>query len=782
MNFSFNISSSNSSNQNNVKNEIDLFKLNVEADERYLSNFEIFKDDSLFMCYVDDNEIEIKYENNKISHIECYNNEEVNDALKNHIDATKSIYDNLISLNSYFYIYYQQKKEEDDDEEEEDDDDKSNSSKVIVSNLSGSRRSRLGKLIETDLETEILKSEMESDDDSDSESAIERMFTQKDEDEYTKESKPIKFEANLDPIKFIIDLTDNIILNDNSETDNYIPSKVIDASIKIGKPSTVYQIVNEINNAIKNTKNINIKATENVFNILIENKFKDHIFEYSICIPINFPYTPPILVIKSNYNQSFSYALNNCEILNSSKWNPSTTIKDIIVGIYNNVETFDVSLLKNTITDVKFAELTTKLLQLSNTEPLNSKKFNLNFNFLKIQDKSTNRGIGYDQDPNIQWSIEKHMKEQEIKLETITKLLSLIIPLIKENSQHIGDTCLIPYLTQYIYGVSILEVVKNKEYYTNLFKLFHEIYNVKIYNDKFNLEKISSQKNSLKEFTEIFNCLSDIKFEKVDIISKSKYIDELKDHVFDSAEIISSGRFKFMDQTKTKFVSNENTTRIMREFSTLSDNLSETINEDSSIFFRYDEANTTIMKFLIIPQPDTPYAYGCFEFDMYLKSDFPNTPPHVEIITTGGGKFRFNPNLYDNGKVCLSLLGTWSGKEGESWTSSSTILQVLLSIQSIIFCEEPYFNEPGYERERGTEKGKIISNKYNEPVRFHTLMLAMVNQLKSPSFGFETVIKTHFKLMQDKIYKKLDEWKEIAVNKVAFEQQYTELKKLISNL
>jgi ubiquitin-protein ligase len=189
-----------------------------------------------------------------------------------------------------------------------------------------------------------------------------------------------------------------------------------------------------------------------------------------------------------------------------------------------------------------------------------------------------------------------------------------------------------------------------------------------------------------------------------------------------------------------------------------------------------------VMKFLIIPHPDGPYGYGCFEFDMYLKSDFPYTPPHVEIITTGGGKFRFNPNLYDNGKVCLSLLGTWGGKEGESWTKDSTILQVLLSIQSIIFCDDPYFNEPGNESSRGTEKGKLSSERYNEPVRFHTLSLAMVNQLKYPSFGFEEVIRNHFKLMKDKIYKKLDNWKEIATNKAAFDYQYEELKKLIEKL
>ena len=37
---------------------------------------------------------------------------------------------------------------------------------------------------------------------------------------------------------------------------------------------------------------------------------------------------------------------------------------------------------------------------------------------------------------------------------------------------------------------------------------------------------------------------------------------------------------------------------------------------------------------------------------------------------------RFNPNLYNCGKVCLSLLGTWSGGRGEGWDPhSSSALQ-----------------------------------------------------------------------------------------------------------
>ena len=66
------------------------------------------------------------------------------------------------------------------------------------------------------------------------------------------------------------------------------------------------------------------------------------------------------------------------------------------------------------------------------------------------------------------------------------------------------------------------------------------------------------------------------------------------------------------------------------------------------------------------------------------------------------------------GKVCLSLLGTWEGQQGERWNeTTSTVLQVLVSIQSLILVPEPYFNEPGYEQEIGTDAGKKHSFEYN---------------------------------------------------------------------
>ena len=64
----------------------------------------------------------------------------------------------------------------------------------------------------------------------------------------------------------------------------------------------------------------------------------------------------------------------------------------------------------------------------------------------------------------------------------------------------------------------------------------------------------------------------------------------------------------------------------------------------------------------------------------------------MRLMTTGGGKVRFNPNLYRDGKVCLSILGTWAGP---GWSPAQSLSSVLLSIQSLMNAR-PYHNEPGH--------------------------------------------------------------------------------------
>jgi len=181
----------------------------------------------------------------------------------------------------------------------------------------------------------------------------------------------------------------------------------------------------------------------------------------------------------------------------------------------------------------------------------------------------------------------------------------------------------------------------------------------------------------------------------------------------------------------------------------------------SSIFVRAVEDRLDLCRVLIMGPDDTPYANGCYIFDVQITSSYPSQPPKVQFVNHGNK--RFNPNLYQDGKVCLSLLGTWAGP---GWVAgTSTLLQVLISIQSLILVAEPYFNEPGYERELGTESGRKNSNKYNETIRQYTLSLSIepfLNALtkKKPSMfpEFDDVIRLHFTLKRAIIKNQLRKW------------------------
>jgi baculoviral IAP repeat-containing protein 6 len=157
--------------------------------------------------------------------------------------------------------------------------------------------------------------------------------------------------------------------------------------------------------------------------------------------------------------------------------------------------------------------------------------------------------------------------------------------------------------------------------------------------------------------------------------------------------------------------------RVITELSTLRKNLP--INWDSSVVFRMSKKHSNMITFMISGPKDTPYYNGLFEFHAYFSDTYPQIVPKVLLNITDGGKVRFNPNLYACGKVCLSLLGTWSGGQGEGWNGDlSTFLQVIVSIQSLIFVEQPYFNEPGYEREMTTPRGKQNSFNYSDERRY----------------------------------------------------------------
>ena len=121
---------------------------------------------------------------------------------------------------------------------------------------------------------------------------------------------------------------------------------------------------------------------------------------------------------------------------------------------------------------------------------------------------------------------------------------------------------------------------------------------------------------------------------------------------------------------------------------------------DDTIWLRLnDERDVTHFTALVCGVEGTPYAHGLYFFDVTIPSEYPHVPPKVKLLTVDG-KTRINPNLYANGKVCLSILGTW---HGPGWTQCMTIRTVLIQIQTL-FNEDPLQNEPGFEKRGGAKK------------------------------------------------------------------------------
>jgi len=228
---------------------------------------------------------------------------------------------------------------------------------------------------------------------------------------------------------------------------------------------------------------------------------------------------------------------------------------------------------------------------------------------------------------------------------------------------------------------------------------------------------------------------------------------------FDSCDM-SSGKcysHHYKGQATDVKSSQERILRLAHESGSLS--TSVPVTPESSVFVRLDASRMDMMTSLITGPVNTPYSGGTFIFDIYFPPTYPNGPPLVNLETTGKGSIRFNPNLYNTGKVCLSLLGTWTGSQGENWNKdTSTLLQVLVSIQSLIFVPKPYFNEPGYEKQMNTPEGDKQNTAYNQNIREGTVKWAMIDKLKNPTHGYEEVIKSHFYLRQSAIIKEVELW------------------------
>jgi ubiquitin-protein ligase len=548
--------------------------------------------------------------------------------------------------------------------------------------------------------------------------------------------------------------------------------------------------------------------------IILENKDnKELIINMTITFdPELYPFYPPsIKYINPTAKRSLIYQMSNLDILKLENWNPVINMDWLIVNLASNLDN-----LKLEYIDCEHAEVTSdldkeiiefsiligeKLYQEIKIDLVYTKFSVTGSDEAKTSNKYWKSGVGYGCSGRDEWDITKFVKEQELKDKNIEKSIEKIVLFIKSDQKiNTNISSILKFIDNNICNSTLLEIDKKIKLFSKILDLLKVIFNnldtgynewkIKIYN---NLETIRedispiissiTDEDILQGYVQIISIVDYIKDNIEELIASQKlngygngkqllidalntdvnlveeYTNMIKDEqsrIFSDYKITTKHRFsKHTDEA----INPKSLMRISSEFSSMRKNLPN--NWDTSIVVRASTNNLNIFSFVITGPKDTPYHNGIYEFHAHFPKTYPDTVPKVLLDTTGNSSVRFNPNLYNCGKVCLSLLGTWAGQDGESWNkSTSTFLQVLVSIQSLILVEQPYFNEPGWERYMYTTEGKRKSFDYNDNLRLENMRWAIVDKMKNPPSGFEELTKRHFELKKDEILKVTKQWVE----------------------
>jgi len=106
-----------------------------------------------------------------------------------------------------------------------------------------------------------------------------------------------------------------------------------------------------------------------------------------------------------------------------------------------------------------------------------------------------------------------------------------------------------------------------------------------------------------------------------------------------------------------------------------------------------DDSNLFDWRIYVEGPKDTMYAGGIFQLSMVFPKDYPMAPPELRFLS----EF-WHPNVYEDGKVCISILhppgeDEMSGElPEERWLPTQSVTTVLLSVISLL--SDPNFSSP----------------------------------------------------------------------------------------
>lgn len=136
-------------------------------------------------------------------------------------------------------------------------------------------------------------------------------------------------------------------------------------------------------------------------------------------------------------------------------------------------------------------------------------------------------------------------------------------------------------------------------------------------------------------------------------------------------------------------------------------------NDSAEFFVDFKDDNLRRFEAYIVGPEDSLYRHKFVKLKFDIPKDYPLVPPKVRLIQHSGD--RIHPNVYPDGKVCLSM-------PGEPWSSAMSIEGVLITIRSSLD-NKPALHEPDWSD----------NPAFNDYVRFTTWRWLSLDYLQRES-------------------------------------------------
>jgi ubiquitin-protein ligase len=204
-------------------------------------------------------------------------------------------------------------------------------------------------------------------------------------------------------------------------------------------------------------------------------------------------------------------------------------------------------------------------------------------------------------------------------------------------------------------------------------------------------------------------------------------------------------------EKKTIVLSKETISRLLKDVK----NIIKNPLTDNHIYYQHDDEDILKGYAMCIGPSETPYFGGYYFFELEYPADYPHSPPVVKYCTNGDN-IRFNPNLYVSGKVCISLLNTWTG---DQWTSCQTISTILLTLCTLL-CKDPLLNEPG------ATKTHSDFLKYTKIIEYKNIEISILKMILKEEGIYPKIFEIFYPIMKEQFIKNKDILKKFIEEKV----------------